>query len=305
MTQMDFESLKGLSLKQLSDRYPAVWQDVAAGLKERVSGGRADQLLAWRQGALGDLQNARRIGQFGDPAAASTAVKAQMTLLAIEQFCDVMSGRAGVKPRLRDVMVMNLLLLARLKSGHVFSTDGFDRVWRWMRDPIWAASELQRQGVWSVPTQELAEKIAGLCQGRRVLEIGAGNGLLCHSLKSQGLEITAVDDESWSLGGKLIRARGAQVLTRDAVEALKEYSPDVVICSWAPVGNAFEREIFRTKSVHTYLAISSRHSFASGNWGAYQEQQTFNCSTSEPLNSLIRPIEIEQQLLIFRRKISD
>lgn len=305
MSHTDFESLKGLTLKQLSDRHPAVWQDVAAGLKERVSGGRAEQLLAWRQGALSDLQNARRVGNFDNPEIAVSVIKAQMTLLAIEQFCDVMSGRAGVKPRMRDVMAMNLLLLARLKSGHIFSTNGFDRVWRWMRDPIWAASELQRQGVWSVPTKDLAEKIAGLCQGRRVLEIGAGNGLLCHSLKSQGLEITAVDDESWSLGGKSIRARGVEVLRMDAVEALKEYSPDVVICSWAPVGNTFEREIFRTKSVQTYLAISSRHSFASGNWGAYKEQNAFDCSTSEAINSLIRPFEIEQQLLIFRRKISD
>lgn len=305
MNQTDFESLKGLTLKQLSDRHPAVWQDVAAGLKERVSGGRADQLLAWRQGALSDLQNARRIGNFDNPEIAVSVVKAQMTLLAIEQFCDVLSGRAGVKPRLRDVMAMNLLLLARLKSGHVFSAEGFDRVWSWIKDPIWAASELQRQGVWSVPTQDLSEKMAGLCQGRRVLELGAGNGLLCHSLKRQGVDITAVDDESWSLGGKSIRARGVEVLRMDATQALKQFSPEVVICSWAPVGNSFERDIFRTKSVQTYLAILSRHSFASGNWGAYKDQKAFNCSTSEPLNSLIRPIEIEQQLLIFRRNASD
>lgn len=305
MNPTDFESLKGLTLKQLSDRHPAVWQEVAAGLKERVSNGRADQLLAWRQGALSDLQNVRRLGNIDNQESALSAVKAQMTLLAIEQFCDVMSGRAGVKPRMRDVMVMNLLLLARLKSGHVFSAEGFDRVWGWMKDPIWAASELQRQGVWSVPTQDLSSKIADLCQGRRVLELGAGNGLLSHSLKRRGVDITAVDDESWSLGGKSIRAREVEVLRRDATQALKQFSPEVVICSWAPVGNLFERDIFRTKSVQTYLAISSRHSFASGNWGAYKEQKEFNCSTSEGINSLIRPFEIEQQLLIFRRNVSD
>lgn len=305
MNQTDFESLKGLTLKQLADEHPAVWQDVAAGLKERVSGGRADQLLVWRQGALADLQNARRIGSFDNSEIAVSAIKAQMTLLAIEQFCDVMSGRAGIKPRLRDVIAMNLLLLARLKSGHVFSSESFDRVWNWIKDPIWAASELQRQGVWSVPTEDLSAKIAGLCQGRRVLELGAGNGLLCHSLKCHGVDITAVDDESWSLGGKSIRARGVDVLRMDAAQALKQFSPEVVICSWAPVGNLFERDIFRTKSVQAYLAISSRHSFASGNWGAYKEQKAFDCSTSEPLNLLIRPTEIEQQLLIFRRKISD
>lgn len=305
MNQLDFENLKGLSLKQLSDRHPALWKDVAAGLKERVSGGRADQLLTWRQGALSDLQNARRISKSDNPDLAETVIRAQMTLLAIEQFCDVMSGRAGVKPRLRDVMAMNFLLLARLKSGHIFSAEGFDRVWRWMKDPIWAASELQRQGVWSVPTRDVAEKIADLCQGRRALEIGAGNGLLCHSLKTYGVNITAVDDESWSLGGKSIRAPGGSVLTMDALEGLRKFNPDIVICSWAPVGNTFEREIFRTKSVQMYLAISSRHSFASGNWGAYQEQKTFSCSTSEPINSLIRPVEIEQQLLIFRRKLQD
>ncbi len=305
MNQTDFESLKGLTLKQLSGRHPAVWQDVAAGLKEHVSSGRAEQLLAWRQGALSDLQNALRLANTDNSDIPVSAIKAQMTLLAIEQFCDVMSGRAGVKPRMRDVMVMNLLLLARLKSGHVFSAEIFDRVWSWIKDPIWAASELQRQGVWSVPTQDLSEKIAGLSQGRRVLELGAGNGLLCHSLRRQGVDVTAVDDESWSLGGKSIRARGVEVLRMDATQALKQFSPEVVICSWAPVGNQFEREIFTTKSVQTYLAISSRHSFASGNWGAYQQQKAFDCSTSEPLNSLIRPIEIEQQLLIFRRKVSD
>jgi hypothetical protein len=44
----------------------------------------------------------------------------------------------------------------------------------------------------------------------------------------------------------------------DAVTALRQHAPEVVICSWPPARNTFEREIFRTRSVQMYLVIASQ-----------------------------------------------
>ena len=75
-----------------------------------------------------------------------------------------------------------------------------------------------------------------------------------------------------------------------------------------PPGNSIEADIFATSSVKTYIAIVSRHKFASGNWREYQSQdknlQGFSCSTNEILNPMLRPLEAEQTVLIFKRKKS-
>jgi hypothetical protein len=76
----------------------------------------------------------------------------------------------------------------------------------------------------------------------------------------------------------------------------------VVICSWPPPGNKFEVDVFKTKSVQMYIVILSKQPFASGNWSAYKNQNQFDCTTIPALNALLRPIEAEQQVFVFRRK---
>ncbi|MEI6833363.1 MAG: hypothetical protein WCL28_05165 [bacterium] len=288
------------SLKELADLYPAVWQEVVAGLKERVAGNQGEALVAWRQAALAELESAPGKTADWQVEQSESVIKAQMTLLAIEQFADVMTGKVAAQPRLGDKIRFKFFLLPKIIRGSLFSLANFDRRWRALSDPMWAAGELQRSGVWSVPTLEFVQKIMELCAGRKVLELGAGLGVLFAGLKSLGVNISAVDDDSWQISGW---GRGVDNIQKmDASLALKTVSPEVVICSWPPPGNQFEVDVFKTKSVQMYIAVLSKQPFASGNWAAYKNQNQFDCTTMPALNALLRPIEAEQQVFVFRRK---
>jgi hypothetical protein len=88
----------------------------------------------------------------------------------------------------------------------------------------------------------------------------------------------------------------------DAGAALRSYAPEVVICSWPPANNQFERDVFKTHSVQLYIVISSRYPFASGNWSDYNSQSAFDCVQDETLSNLVLPPELGAAVYLFRRK---
>jgi hypothetical protein len=88
----------------------------------------------------------------------------------------------------------------------------------------------------------------------------------------------------------------------DAKEALRLHAPEVVVCSWPPAGNNFERQIFRSRTVQLYIVINSRHRFASGNWGDYQQQSAFSIEEDRALSRLVLPPELDAGVYLFRRK---
>lgn len=47
-----------------------------------------------------------------------------------------------------------------------------------------------------------------------------------------------------------------------------------------------------------YIVILSRHRFASGNWGAYEEQQDFALEHRRDLARLLLPPELECDVLV-------
>jgi hypothetical protein len=94
----------------------------------------------------------------------------------------------------------------------------------------------------------------------------------------------------------------AWVIKRDAREALKLYSPQVVICSWPPANNDFERQVFKTRSVQTYIVIGSRHRFATGSWNDYKRQPDFTLEENDALSRLVLPPELGSVVYVFERK---
>jgi hypothetical protein len=88
----------------------------------------------------------------------------------------------------------------------------------------------------------------------------------------------------------------------DAGQALRAYAPEVVICSWPPANNQFERDVFKARSVQLYIVISSRYPFASGNWGDYKSQSAFDFARDEQLGNLVLPPELGGGVYLFRRK---
>lgn len=290
------------SLQKLISMAPQVWQEVFSDIKAQVVAGRMDSLATLSFESHGTLQNLTRMNspKTQPSAIKDAAIRARMTILAVEQFSAAVVGNAGATVSLRDRLLFRLAIQPLLVPGNVFTQRSFDRRWRWMKDKAWAAGEIQRCGFWSVPTREILERVAAQADRRPILELGAGRGLLAAGLRHCGAEVRAIDDYSWAKSPE--EPENTAVEKMDAATALRDLKPSVVICSWPPPGNLFENIIFSTKSVQLYLVILSRHRFASGDWSAYQNQQAFTCSSSEPLNQLLRPRESDQQIYIFRRK---
>ena len=114
------------------------------------------------------------------------------------------------------------------------------------------------------------------------------------------MNITATDDRSW----RAIRFTD-DVVQLDARDALRSHQPEIVICSWPPPGNPFERDIFTTPSVQLYIVISSRHRFAAGDWNAYEQQPHFVFSTDRDLSRLVLPPELEAAVYVFEKRPAD
>ena len=133
---------------------------------------------------------------------------------------------------------------------------------------------------------------------RSCLEIGAGDGTLSRFLKERGVQITATDNHSW----KNAVDYPEWVIKLGAREALAAYAPEVVICSWPPSQNDFERYVFNTPRVQLYIVIGSRHQFAFGNWKDYKQQSVFDLEEDKKLGALVLPPELGAAVYVFRRK---
>lgn len=289
------------SLQSLSEAFPETWKAVMGDLNQRVKAKEIHTLGASRSHAVKALTSLDLVLKSQKTSELHNLVQAKMTILAIDQFADVLTGKVGIQAKLTDKALMKFAIIPRLLSGKPIDMRSFDKLWAWLKDPLWASGELQRQGFWSVPTLELLTRFKQHAADRTVLEIAAGRGLYVAGLDSLSVSVKGIDDGSWENESHILETAKPLMSSVDAVTALKQNNPSVVICSWPPPDNQFEQEIFATKSVQLYLAIVSKHTFASGNWRTYQSQKSFHCSTSEPLNQMLRPIELDQQVLIFRR----
>lgn len=296
------------SLAELSSHEPDLWRQVMKNLRGAVEHKKFDQLAEMAQKSQALL--ARWSAAGGSPLAETQHVKqdlikARMTVLAVEQFIAAFTG-STIKPTIFDRLLLNFRILPQLEKGNLWDLKQFDQIWSKLKGQGAAASIIQNAGFWSIPTREVTQGIRDYAQGQEILEIGAGRGLYIAALSQVGASVTGVDDCSWEPAKNKIKRCADKIQQKSATESLAELNPKVVLSVWPPPGNTFEREIFATKSVHLYMAIVSKHRFASGNWRDYQAQESaprgFSCVTNESMNKLLRPIEAEQQILIFRRK---
>ncbi len=304
MLELDEILAARTDLPTLSSAAPAIWEEVFSSIKKQVTTGQIDSLASLRQEQLQIL--AKWTGAKNSTFAAShhareAALRAKMTVLAIDQFSDAIVGKIGAKASLKDRLIFSTTIGRALIQNKLLSCHQFDRSWNWLHDKAWAAGRIQHWGSWLIPTVEFMDRIKEHAGGRTILEIGAGHGYCAKSLQERGVDVIAVDDFSWQNDHAEGKDANKIVLNMDAALALKKFHPKVVFCSWPPPGNSFEQKVFTTTSVELYIVVVSKHRFASGDWRAYQQQTGFTCSTSEPLNQLLRPLEAEHQVLLFRK----
>jgi hypothetical protein len=196
------------------------------------------------------------------------------------------------------VIVNNLVKMNKIGTKpHKISRMNF--YWRFVTQKRTALAGLGKSGRYCIYTSEFISLLADNLRGKKVLEIGAGNGLLAKLLADKGVDIIATDDFSWS--DKI--SFGPNVEKLAASQALSKYSPEVVLCSWSPPGNDFEAQVFKTSSVRTYIAIGCTHDFASGNRKTYSAaDRHFTCNTANGLAGRLFPAEINSEVLVFERR---
>ena len=91
------------------------------------------------------------------------------------------------------------------------------------------------------------------------------------------------------------------MLEQDAKAAPRAHAPQVVLCSWPPPGNPFERAVFATPSVQLYVVIGTNE-HGSGNWADYGARQGFDMTHDRALSRLVLPHEQDNVVLVFRRR---
>ena len=86
--------------------------------------------------------------------------------------------------------------------------------------------DLHRLGVFAIPTMSWLEPLAYHLQGKKVLDLMSGRGMISAVLQTLDVDITPIDNGSWGLSEIVETQR------MSCIEAIKEFKPDVVVCAW-------------------------------------------------------------------------
>jgi hypothetical protein len=284
---------------ELCARYPQDWAAVQDEIAAIVRRGFPEELQRYLERLASKtnqpVQPDDALTQFVRSRMAHEAVK-KLSLSALAADTGVTSGK--LRFNWFNGLIAQRLLFARELERKPVSLRWFRLFW----PLVWQKKRLmplvQPRGIYCFYTRELVAELAEMIGGRNCLEIGAGDGTLTRFLKQQGVQVTATDNHGWNNSVSY----PDWVVKQDACTALKQYKPEVAICSWPPAQNDFEHCVFETASVQLYIVIGSRHRFAFGNWECYRMQRDFELVENPRLAQLLLPPELESAVLVFRRK---
>ena len=288
-------------LSEVRARYPDEWRTVQRELAEMLSSGGVETVQQYVASVANPAPLApARPGTDRDGALLAAEVRQYLAAGALKQMC--VSAATGVTEGRVRFNLLNGFLAQRLLFVRGLERKPVSLRWfRVMWPVIWQRRFLmplvEPKGIYCFYSHALIDRLADLIADRRCLEIGAGDGTLARFLNDAGVQVTATDDHSW----RKTVTYPAEVLHDDARTALRDHRPQVVLCSWPPAGNEFERAVFATPSVELYVVIASRHEFASGNWTDYRRQATFALAEDPELSRLVLPPELESAVYVFRR----
>lgn len=290
-------------LEELCAAYPDEWERVRGELGAILAPGKAEELQVYlKRLSVPDLIPYRGSGRKKNTdGTVRKIVRYQMALSAVKRHCVAMAtGIESGKVRFNFLngFVAQKLFFADGLVRKPVSMFWFRLLWPLIWQKRFLMPLVQPEGIYCFYSHRLIAALAEKIGKRFCLEIAAGDGTLTRFLAQQGVRITATDDYSWEHA-----VHYPEWVDRvDAIEAIRLHAPDVVICSWPPAGNVFERHIFRARSVQLYIVISSRHRFAAGNWVDYHEQSAFSFEEDAELSRLVLPPELDAGVYVFRRK---
>jgi len=292
-------------LSELRELFPDCWNTVEIELRQLAARRDHAEIAGCLTRAHQDWQEVasecHRLANNFDGRLAERCALRLIRRVALEQYCRALQKQllGGGAAGLWDRLLFHLLILPMATRTRALPCRLHHRVWGLLRNPAAVSAMLLEAGCYLIPPAELVSELRRVIGRRRTLEIGAGRGVLAGCLRHAGVDITAVDDRSWE--GTI--PIGREVLTMDGREALVRFQPQVVLCSWPPPGNTFERDVLAQPSVEMYIAILSRHRFASGDHQAYARAEGFRCLKAEtgPMAAMLLPPEAGSILYLFMR----
>jgi hypothetical protein len=296
------------SLDALCSRYPEEWTAVQQDISTIVERGVAEELKVYLEHLSTNAASANPSSvnrQKNLEADLSQFVRSRMAHELVKKLCLAMLGAdAGAKKGKLRFNLLNGYIAQKLLFSKGLERKPASLFWfRLLWPLVWQKKRLmplvQSRGIYCFYSRTLIEALAGMIASRSCLEIGAGDGTLTRFLKNQGVLLTATDTHGW----KHAVTYPEWVIKLDARQALTTYRPEVVICSWPPSQNDFERYVFNTPSVKLYIVIGSRYQFASGNWKDYKLQSAFDLRHEKQLDALVLPPELGSAVYVFRRKV--
>lgn len=297
------------TFNDLCTKYPEDWQVVQQEVSNIVARGVAEELKTYLdQISKPSILASSSLGsrQLSLEVKLSAFIRSRMAREAIKTLClTTLTADTGVKNgklrfNLLNGYIIQKLLFTKGLERKPASLFWFNLIWPivWQKKRLMAL--VQPRGIYCFYSNALIEALTKMIASRNCLEIGAGDGTLTRFLKSNGVQITASDSHDWNNVVKYPE----WVVKLDARVALSTSSPEVVICSWPPSENIFERDVFNTPSVQLYIVIGSRHHFAFGNWKDYSQQTTFTLEEDVQLGSLLLPPELGAAVYVFRRNVN-
>lgn len=290
------------SLSALCDAFPDEWSTVRDEIAAAVAAQDQDRLHRLLRPVKAPGAGFRK----RDPDRLVRAeLRRRMALLEVERRSLALAagspGSGKIRFDLFNGFVAQKLLFKRNFERKPVSIFWFRLLWPLVWQRRYLMPLVKQRGIYCFYSAQLVSRLAEIVGSRTCLEIAAGDGTLTGFLLDAGVDIRATDDHSWQ---RDVRYPDS-VLQMDAKTALERFSPQVVICSWPPAGNDFERHVFRTRSVSTYIVIVSRERSASGNWKDYEAQQAFAHGEEASLSRLVLPPELGSAVYVFQRKTAD
>jgi len=287
-------------LHELRSAFPQEWKTVQAQIHALVTAGDVEALRSHLKAAQKPTSSSpdRRAPR---DVLVKAEVRRHMTLRAVQQA--ILSATTGVtEGRVRFNLVngwlMQKLLFRRDLERKPVSLPVFRALWPLLGQRQLLMPLVRPKGVYCFYSSALLKELARLIGDRSCVEIAAGDGTLTRFLREYGVDITATDDYSWSKAVDY----PTDVLRQDARTALRTHRPQVVLCSWPPTDNDFERHVFTTPSVELYVVLSSTAEISAGAWVDYRKQDTFKLNTDARLSRLLLPPETSPAVHVFRRR---
>lgn len=292
------------SLDALKARYPSLWEETGQALlavlgkkriglvAEHLSNLRAQEAQAAHQ--LGEGREARA-------RAVKKLIQCRMAVLAMDQIlAGAVVGKDAGPLRFNwwNGTILQRLLFKKELERKAVSYGWFRFWWRWLPQRRFLMPLVQGKGIYCFYSKPLLQGLVELIGARPTLEVAAGDGTLTRLLKARGVDVRATDDHSWAHAIQY----PADVEKLPVSPSLVKYKPRVVLCSWPPPNNPFERAIFSFPTVELYIVIGSRHSFATGNWKDYGLQKYFHWNQDHSLSRFVLPPEVDPTVHIFKKK---